>query len=484
MVFASRFLDRKHKSCLFLASFSLAALIFMLAGCGTSAGIQGSSGGGPVPGESTQAAVLLSSTANDQLSRFAMTIDSVTLTSKSGTTVTLFNTPQYVEFMGLNGILQPLVTATVPQDVYTSATVNYSGSEFICVSYNPSSGIYVNGFGGSYSANPASVTLPSPVIVSGKAMSLTFNLAVSQSMTLSGCQLSAQYTIAPMFNLTASAILAQNKETGINGQISSTNTSWNNFNLTTNDGSVNSAWGTGSPLPLNTGSGTNYQGIAGFSALTPGMFGDIDTSIQPDGSLMATRIDVGDPTAENISIGPLLAIYLADGQLATLGREQQGDQLSTQPPDFDYYAFDANTVFKTSGQFSSLSSLPFTASFTAATMAAGQNVSLASGALSQSGSVRTLATTITLMPQTIDGTISAVSSSGGYTAYTVILAPYDMIPVLNGATSVVVYVNSDTRLLTSAPIAVGSTTRFNGLLFNDNGTLRMACAQVNDGVAL
>jgi hypothetical protein len=30
--------------------------------------------------------------------------------------------------------------------------------------------------------------------------------------------------------------------------------------------------------------------------------------------------------------------------------------------------------------------------------------------------------------------------------------------------------------------AVGDVLRFNGLVFNDNGTLRMDCAQVNDGV--
>jgi len=31
-------------------------------------------------------------------------------------------------------------------------------------------------------------------------------------------------------------------------------------------------------------------------------------------------------------------------------------------------------------------------------------------------------------------------------------------------------------------LAPGSTLRFYGLVFNDNGTLRMDCAQVNDGV--
>jgi hypothetical protein len=31
-------------------------------------------------------------------------------------------------------------------------------------------------------------------------------------------------------------------------------------------------------------------------------------------------------------------------------------------------------------------------------------------------------------------------------------------------------------------LASGGTFRFYGLVFNDNGTLRMDCAQVNDGV--
>ena len=40
----------------------------------------------------------------------------------------------------------------------------------------------------------------------------------------------------------------------------------------------------------------------------------------------------------------------------------------------------------------------------------------------------------------------------------------------------------NTQLLNSGAIGVGSVMRFNGLVFNDNGTLRMDCAQVNDGV--
>jgi hypothetical protein len=37
-------------------------------------------------------------------------------------------------------------------------------------------------------------------------------------------------------------------------------------------------------------------------------------------------------------------------------------------------------------------------------------------------------------------------------------------------------------MLNKSSLAAGSLFRFYGLVFNDNGTLRMDCAQINDGV--
>jgi hypothetical protein len=54
---------------------------------------------------------------------------------------------------------------------------------------------------------------------------------------------------------------------------------------------------------------------------------------------------------------------------------------------------------------------------------------------------------------------------------------------LNSPANVIqAYVDSNTQLLNSAPIAMGSLLRFRGLIFDDNGTLRMDCGQINDGV--
>jgi hypothetical protein len=102
--------------------------------------------------------------------------------------------------------------------------------------------------------------------------------------------------------------------------------------------------------------------------------------------------------------------------------------------------------------------------------------------------------TVTLKPQVINGTISGTSSDGAFTIYTVELADYDLFPVLatqpgqttvlNSPGEVRVYVDNDTVELNTQQLVVGNTLRFYGLVFNDNGTLRMDCAQINDGVAI
>jgi hypothetical protein len=126
-------------------------------------------------------------------------------------------------------------------------------------------------------------------------------------------------------------------------------------------------------------------------------------------------------------------------------------------------------------------------------MFVGQNVSVFSPGNPNSQGVEGAAT-VTLVPQTSNGTVGAISSNGGFTVYSVVLAPYDLIPLaqqwgcngcispLTTPASVAVYVDEHTELLNSAAISVGSVVRFTGLLFDYNGTLQMDCGQILDGV--
>jgi hypothetical protein len=249
-------------------------------------------------------------------------------------------------------------------------------------------------------------------------------------------------------------------------------------------------------LAETSNSQTIFQGIGGASALSVGMFVNLDGALQSDGSLLATRIAVQDPSAINVFTGPLMFVDEGDPVLMQYGRTELGPLTSFDGnsgyyydiPNFDF----SRAAFNISGQLTNLQSLPFVPSFTASNMVAGQNVDITSPTFLIQGGVYTSANTITLIPQTIDATVVTSQPAGSFVDYTVSLASYDLFPtlavqqgqttILNNPSQVEVYIDSNTQTLNTQPLTAGSTLRFYGLVFNDNGTLRMDCSQVGDGV--
>ncbi|HKW61790.1 MAG TPA: DUF5666 domain-containing protein [Candidatus Acidoferrum sp.] len=487
----------------FSALLALLSGIYIASGCSSGMSMNQP----PPPPVPTSVTMLLSSTANDLFSDFNIDIASVTLMNKAGSSVNLipaiqnngFYQTQNVEFAHLNAPSALLVTAAVPQDVYTSASLTYTYTQFTYIFLNSNGGISVTTDAvGEANAIPmtAIINLPSPIAVSGSAMGLVLNLQQSASATLAKNGPGADtYTITPTFSL-ASAPIAHDSQlpklTGLDGRITSASSGENKFTLKTVNGYSRPNAPAGSLFTIATDNGTAYQGVGGFSALGVGTFVNADLALQPDGSLLATRIEAEDPNATNVMIGPISFVYCAciasTHSLWDVGSLQQGSDLDTNPIESWGYSYDASTVFRISQQINIPANLPFPATFNSSTLVAGQNVSLSS--LSISSTVR--ATTITLRPQTINGTVTAVSSAGPFTVYSVSLASYDLFPTLAvqpGQTTVLqnprvveVYADSSTELLNTNALAPGSVFRFNGLIFNDNGTLRMFGAQARDGV--
>ena len=310
-----------------------------------------------------------------------------------------------------------------------------------------------------------------------------------QSYTLSGTGTapSATYTISPVFTLSPVTISSpptsdsKGKFAGISGEVISLNAAGNGFVVLTADGF---------PLTINTDSSTVYQGVAGFTTLAVGTLVDTDLVIQPDGSLRAARVEVDDLTAPTTSIGPeLLGPDPQPNEFSTLAIETEGCTVTAVPFCNIIFQYNPSTMFNISGEFTNLQSLPFAPTFSAATMFPGQNFSVFSAGTFQAPQP---VTTVTLLPQTLNGTVTAVSAANSFTVYTVALAPYDLIPTtqgfvnlvrhLNNPNIVMVYVDSDTQLLNSTPVATGSVLRFRGLLFDDNSTVRMDCNLIRDGV--
>ena len=481
----------------------LAALLAVFAsGCGGG----GSETGATFSGNTT-VTLFLTGTANDVLTSFPAGFDSLTLTNKTGATVQLLSSQISADFIHQNGTAHPEFTLSIPQGVYVSATASYTGGGYLCENIASNGDYNHQIFGYNIPEPNLPVTLPAPITIAGSSMGLLLNLAVSQSLSPDSCPTSdgemQTQTIQPDLVLTPMTLAAQptNSANGLalnqQGMIASIDSGAEEF-------SVNNIYDSFAGQ-VTVSRNTAYQGVAGFSDIAAGMPVEIDEAVQADGSLVATRIQVYDKDTNTLSvnIGPLLSTnytlenatievpnLLHVARIAVRGTVPVED--ICQVPDWK----DSNAVFQVSGELSNLSSLPFPARFDAASVAPGQlvaatthdslNVCLAENRYSS-------AATITLLPQTIDGTVEAVSGEGGFATYTIRLAPYDLFPVMGSQPNqvlpvanpdiVVVYADSNTQMLNTSPIAIGNVARFYGLVFNDNGTLRMDCAQINDGVA-
>jgi hypothetical protein len=471
---------------LLLWTSSLTLLATFMAGCsgsGTDTTLSGN----------TRVVVLASSTANDQLSSFTTTLQSLTLTNQSGKTINLLVSPVSEEFIHLNGHVEPIATVSIPRGTYVSASATYNGlATPVCNAQGSGTNLTDTLAGGA----SETINLPNPITVEGTAMGLVLDLKVSAYP--GQCPTPAQYPSAPpvtaAFDLTPLNIAAQPTNStnglalGLEGTIGSVGSGAAQFTV---NGLVNGQTPPTWQVSLN--SSTVLQGISGTAQLTTQVPVDMDVVIQPDGSLVATRVSVistGTTTLTVVS-GPLMTVSSAEPVTYVIGAAQQG-YLPTVLDGFGYGNF-GNSQFQAPAQFKNLGSLTFTAAFNSAAMVPGQNVTVTTQATAfPPGPAYIPLTTMALRPQTINGTVSTISSEGSFTRYTVTLAPYDLFPqfavqpgqttLLTNPNTVVVYADSNTQMLNKSSLAAGGIFRFYGLVFNDNGILRMDCAQINDGV--
>ena len=473
------------------AGRTIVALALLLSACG-SGGNGGAPAAPPLTG-TTSVTLVLGSTANDRLAEYDVSIQGVTLTSQSGKTVTVLGSTQQTEFVHVNGAVQPLLTATVPQDVYVAADVTIGATALTCLSLNSSGGLDVSIFTDTGPPPVTNVTLPQTLTITGTSLALELELQVSQSATFSNCAGGSGVTFefTPTFVLSAFGLPAATPSAGpllgtLNGQVTAVDGAGASLQLSLAPQSPATV-----PLTITAGASTVSQGFAGIGALAVGQFVQVDGSLQVDGSVLASRIALADPVAVDVQEGPILSIpssvpYL---QMYPLMEQGQDQRIDSEVLDF------ANASFHIGGAFTNLASLPFVATFTAATMVAGQNVYISTPVFNYEAppDYTGVATTITLEPQTLNGTVVATGTSGSFAVYTVQLAPYDLFPALAeqpGQTTLLanpgfvqVYVDATTQQASSTPTANGAVLRFYGLVFNDGGALRMDCGRIDAGVA-
>ena len=290
----------------FLITFALLLGIGMATGCGSSGTTSTTS---KFSGD-TSVTVLLASAANDQVTAFDLAFQTLTLTSQSGKTVTLLSSPEPAEFMHLNAGIEPLTTVTIPQDIYTSAEVTLGSAVFVCMAQAPGAGVGISNY--SVINQGPTVSLSSPITVTGTSMALLLNMQVSSSAVFPTCLTTpsfAGFSMTPTFNLTPLVVSSpptnsgNGKVSGLLATVASAGAAPSSFTLTIAGGPAGTR-----TLSASSSSQTVFQGISGASALSPGMFLNLDGAIQSDGSLLATRIELEDSSAINDSSGPVIFV--------------------------------------------------------------------------------------------------------------------------------------------------------------------------------
>lgn len=482
-------------------SCALALVSFLVAGCSSS----GNGGGSGLTGNSS-VTIVASSTANDHLTRFNGTLNTLTLTSESGSTVSVLSKPIAAEFMHLNGTAEPLVTASIPKGVYTAAKATFGPTTFTCQTLSTSGGLYSSEFGNTAVPDEdVTITLASPLTITESGTELSLDLLVAKSASYpancySNTAGQAAFTLTPTLTLSPITSTSASSFTHLHGLVASVASNGKSMTVKSADGNDYSA-GTqtssiyNSTIPtwtVDLSSATSYSGVTGAAQLTAGMAVELDATLQADGALQASNLAVYDTDALNTSlwVGPIVFVGASEPALYLEAQEQTGALLIGGDAPVAY----ADASFAVGADASTLSGLPFSPSFTSSNMVAGQYVAAVFHESSPgSTALSTAPSSLTLVPQTVNGTVTGITTSGSYTVYTLALADYNLFPTLavqdgqntklSTPTFMQVYVSSKTVQKTSASITLSSLVRVNGLVFNDNGALRMVCEQINDGVS-
>jgi hypothetical protein len=147
----------------------------------------------------------------------------------------------------------------------------------------------------------------------------------------------------------------------------------------------------------------------------------------------------------------------------------------------------ANAVFQINQGEMDMSNLPFTMTFDARHIYAGQSVmpvsssgmGTSSGIMGGNPMGGSIASTgVTLEPQGLNGVLATAITSGLRTSFMLALPSDCAFTTLTGATSITVYQQPGTIISGTSPIAGGATVHVFGLLSMDAGQWKMVAARI------
>jgi hypothetical protein len=283
----------------------LFALCMMGVGCGSNSSSQGSN---------PQTANVFVTGEDSPLSSvvgFNVTLNSVTLNGQDNSTATVISTPTTVDFARLVGLRSPLSFNQVKADTYVSATFVLANPVIDYITLNPSP--TVNTLNGTFpnNQNPYSVTVnfPTPMVVGANGLAgLRMDMDIRDSVATdgNGNLVISNNTIAvnPVIYIKAThASDPDGQVTDLTGGLVSVSTANSSFVLQGPYGRQLTVYVNGN-TQFNSGWSINNMA-------TPAILG-VQGAFQPDGSLMATGVEVI-TTSQSFISGRVLALTPSSG---------------------------------------------------------------------------------------------------------------------------------------------------------------------------
>ena len=243
---------------------------------------------------------------------FNVTIDKITL-NNSTSTVTALSTPTAVDFGRLMGLRSLLAFNMIQPGTYTSATITFeNGNPAPLISYvdmttNPPSAQELTG---SFNQTVVTVPFPSgaPLQVSSNGLvGLHMDFDVRDSLVVNG----NQFTGAINPTITIQAVSASDEVgqiTEFTGNVFSTDTNANTFLM-------QGPYGFQETIDVNQS--TQYNGSNSLSTLTPDAIVSVVGTVQVDGSILASDVELISTDKAFVS-GRLLAVNPTSGPVQTV----------------------------------------------------------------------------------------------------------------------------------------------------------------------
>jgi hypothetical protein len=401
-----------------------------------------------------------------------MNMGSMSMIDSNGNSANLESNPMQMEMRHLMGTMQPIALTNIAQGTYSMVNINITSASVTYV--DPVTKQLVHK---TMPGMMKSISLSPPITVGSTPMTMNFDLDLAHSVSADAA---GNMSFSPVFNVTMGTPGGQGPENGgmehMFGSIAGT--SGNSFSMSMMQGLPD--------VTVMINSGTQFVGVSGMGSLGMGMMIEVDAIMQPDGSLMATRINSvmpemsGGMMAEGLITAvsgnpPTQFSVIADnGAGSGMMGSFLGTALQANISSSTTFSFDADGV--------DLHNLPFTPVFNSTTMVKGQRVDpeTSSGMMNggtMGGGPTMNASAVTLGQQGLSGTVASYAS--GSPASFMLNLPADCaFTSITGASNIMVFQQPDTQLSGPTSIGNGAGVQVRGLLFFDAGTYKMVATRI------